>query len=332
MIALGEDKAPAGDLLPRGRLRLVAVPIAIGLAVYVGLFLWGGVGDVGHAFARIGPAALAGALGLATINFLLRFLRWQMYLARLGHPIPRGRSFRIYLSGFALTISPGKLGENVRAPLLKRLGVPYRKSLSAFLNERLSDIAALLLMSLIGISAYPRVAWIALVVGAVLAVAMALLVLEGRLAAVAPASSLPGKAMAALRRVFDAARSCHSPGLTAASLLLSLGAWSAEAFVLALIVPRFGLDLPIAFTLFAFAIAILAGAISFVPAGLGGTEAVMALMLAGRGLPMPDAIAAAMVLRLTTLWFAVLVGACALQWELVAFRRDGRSAIPAVSG
>ena len=143
----------------QGRMRLVALPVAAAIFLYIAIILWAGAGDVGRAFARIGAPVAFGCLALATANFALRFARWQIYMRRLGHARPWGRGFRIYLAGFALTVSPGKVGETIRAPFFKRLGVPYPHSLSAFLNERLSDLGALVLMSMIGIAISLRIAF-----------------------------------------------------------------------------------------------------------------------------------------------------------------------------
>ena len=43
-----------------------------------------------------------------------------------------------------------------------------------------------------------------------------------------------------------------------------------------------------------------------------GTEAVMVGLLLANGIPQGDAIAATLVIRLATLWFAVAIGALAL--------------------
>ena len=56
----------------------------------------------------------------------------------------------------------------------------------------------------------------------------------------------------------------------------------------------------------------LAGALSFMPGGLGGAEAVMIALLTLNGVPMPVAVAATVFIRLATLWFAVVIGLVAL--------------------
>lgn len=295
--------------------RLVMLVTAAAALFYGGLVLWAGAADVGYAFVRIGPAATAGALILAMANFAFRFARWQMYLRHLGHRVPPLASLRIYLAGFAFTVSPGKIGENVRALLLRRHGVPFEHSVSAFVSERLIDLTALVLLALPGLAAAPDLRWIAGLVAAGLLAVLGMLVAAPPLARRFEGPGLAGRAVAALLKVLEAARRCQTPRLAVAALLLGLLAWAAEALVLNLVAGQLGVALPLGWTLFAFSIAILAGAVSFVPAGIGGTEALLAVLVAGRGLAAADALALALVVRLTTLWFAVAVGVLALQYE-----------------
>jgi uncharacterized protein (TIRG00374 family) len=63
---------------------------------------------------------------------------------------------------------------------------------------------------------------------------------------------------------------------------------------------------------FVYALAMLAGAVSFMPGGLGGAEAVMVGLLVWKGMDGADAVAATVLIRLATLWFAVAIGAVML--------------------
>ena len=73
-----------------------------------------------------------------------------------------------------------------------------------------------------------------------------------------------------------------------------------------------GADISFSFAIFVYAISMLAGALSFLPGGLGGAEAIMISLLVLKGMAMPAAIAATVFIRLATLWFAVLIGLLAL--------------------
>ena len=61
-----------------------------------------------------------------------------------------------------------------------------------------------------------------------------------------------------------------------------------------------------------FAFSTLAGALSFMPGGLGGTEVTMIMLLRLFAIPLPIAVSATLIIQVVTLWFAVLLGIIAL--------------------
>jgi uncharacterized protein (TIRG00374 family) len=63
----------------------------------------------------------------------------------------------------------------------------------------------------------------------------------------------------------------------------------------------------------------LVGALSFLPGGLGGTEASMVALLMLNNVAQSQAVAATVLIRLATLWFAVALGVIALS---MAERRE----------
>jgi uncharacterized protein (TIRG00374 family) len=126
-----------------------------------------------------------------------------------------------------------------------------------------------------------------------------------------------------LARAYDSLRVVASPRALALPVLLSLVGWGLEGIALHLILGGFGQHPPLPFSLFFYATATLAGALVPVPGGLGVTEAVIHEQLvhvAGT----PDAVATAcmLLIRLATLWWAVLVGFVALAWLRVVFPRE----------
>ena len=142
-------------LLSGWRYRAVVLSVVCSALGYLGFSLWGGWEAVSKAVGEVGLIGIAIALAMSAANYGLRFLRWQTYLNVLGHPVPWQPSLKIYLAGFALTTTPGKAGEALRGVLLKRWGVPYPQSFAAFFSERLSDLFAVVLLTLFGLSLYP---------------------------------------------------------------------------------------------------------------------------------------------------------------------------------
>jgi uncharacterized protein (TIRG00374 family) len=78
---------------------------------------------------------------------------------------------------------------------------------------------------------------------------------------------------------------------------------------------------------FIYAFAMLAGAVSFLPGGLGGAEAAMLAILEIVGVGHATAVAATLLLRLTTLWFAVGLGIVAVSTLDAAPRHAGRDVL-----
>lgn len=298
------------------RYRAVILSVVLSALAYLGFSLWGGWREVGAALAKVGVLGALIALLMSLLNYGLRFVRWQMYLSAMEHPVPWAASFRIYLAGFALTTTPGKAGEALRGVLLKPWGVPYAKSFAAFFSERLSDLLAVVLLALVGSLLYPQAR--PMIVAGVLLVLMAYGLLSQRVLIERLAIRLPqqGGRLVGLARhllhVLLEAQRCHRPSLLMGASLLSLIAWGAEAVAFYWILKWMGADIPIAFAVFVYALSMLAGALSFMPGGLGGAEAVMVALLVWKGMPNADAVAATLLIRLATLWFAVGIGGCIL--------------------
>ncbi|WP_024329348.1 lysylphosphatidylglycerol synthase transmembrane domain-containing protein [Thioalkalivibrio sp. ALR17-21] len=298
------------------RLRGLILSVIVAAAAYLGIAIWAGAEEVWHALVQVGPFGLLLALSLSLVNYSLRFARWQLYLRALAHRIAAPASLHIYLAGFALTTTPGKAGEALRGVLLKRRGVPYPDSFAAFVSERLSDLVAVVLLSLLGLTLVAQ--GTSLILAGVAAVAAGLLVLSQRrpLEALQRHADRPGRrlwrGLHHAATILLQARRCHAPGLLAGATVLSVVAWSAEALAFWWILNAMGFEAGFAFAAFVFALAMLAGALSFLPGGLGGTEAVMIGLLLLHDMPAADAVAATTLIRLTTLWFAVLLGLIAL--------------------
>lgn len=284
-------------------------------AAYLLMVLWSGWEEVRQAIVVIGFSGLSIALLLSLLNYLLRFVRWQLYLQTLGYPIRAWLSLRIYLAGFALTTTPGKAGELVRSFLLQRQAVPMQQSVSAFFSERLSDLLAVTALAFLGFWVYPQAQMI--IAGATLILLTVYwLVLHGQLihwcSRRLKSWLRVHQLMHHLQRLLGQVQRCHTVRLMTMTTCLSLVAWAAEAWAFHLILESLGYQVPIAIAVFIYAVSMLAGALSFMPGGLGGAEAMMIALLIWQDVPAGPAMAATVVIRLATLWFAVLIGLLAL--------------------
>ena len=297
--------------------RLVA-GLVVGIAVYIGFSIWLGVGQVGDALRAFRWRYAALACLLAAANYAVRFLRWQYYLRRVGVTTVRlGDSLQVFLAGFALTITPGKLGEAVKAVLLRQSHrIPMVKTAPIVIAERVTDLVALLLLALVGGTGRnvdPRF----LIAGAILVAAGLVVVSVDPVAkaAIAIAGRLP-----VLRRFAHRFDDAHahtaillSPAPLVVTTLLASVSWFFECLAFYFVVRGFpGAHIDVLTATAFYAATTVAGALSFLPGGLGVTEAGMLALLRRAGIVKGVALAATFVTRAATLWFAVALGLPAL--------------------
>lgn len=303
------------------RYHALVASIALSALGYLAASLWGGWREVLAAVAAVGVTGTAVALALCLANYLLRFLRWQRYLHLLGNPVPWQPSLRIYLSGFALTTTPGKAGEMVRSVFLKRLGMPYSESVAAFFAERFSDLIAVAMIAAIGASTHAAARPLLIGLGVML-IAVLLMLHNVRWLTWVEAlgrrirwQRLRMLVVSSIDVVLQFRRCFAAPVMTA-SLLIGLVAWGAEAHACYLIATWMGADITMAQGYFIYAFSALVGALSFLPGGLGTTELALAGLLILHGMPEAQAIACTLFVRVVTLWFAVALGLLALPRKL----------------
>ncbi len=298
---------------------MIAVTAAA-MALYLVLVLWSGWERLASSLAVFPPALLAGAVGLVLAGWALRGARWHLFVLRLGWPVPLVPSFLAFLASFALTATPGKAGEVVKAGLLRdRFGIPMADTAGVLLAERLGDLAAVLLLAagglgLLGDARLPF-AVCALLVGLIFLIAASRTLHGGALRALARVAALRPLAGRALA-LFDASRSLLAPAPLAGGLSLAVAAWSCEALAFAFILEGCGHPLPLLTAFSIYGLATVVGALSLLPGGVGGVEAAMLLLLAAAGVAPASAVPAVVIVRFSTLWLVSLLGALflALWW------------------
>jgi uncharacterized protein (TIRG00374 family) len=311
----------------------VALGVGAGVALYVTLTVWADAGRVGEALRAFDWRMAALGCLLAAGNYLVRFGRWEYYLRVLKIKVGAADSLAVFLAGFALTVTPGKLGEAVKAFLLRAShGVPLARTAPIVVAERVTDLVALLLLALVGVFSFD-VDRRFLIAGAALVTAGVLVVSVDPLAelAIGAAGRLPG-----LRRFAPRLAEFHRstaellrPGPLLAATVLATGSWFLECLAFWAVVRGFpGASIGLRAATFVYAATTVAGALSFLPGGLGITEmGMLALVIRlGSGVTKGGAAAATVVTRACTLWFAVALGVPAL--VIYARRKHVRVQLP----
>ncbi|CAN5554470.1 lysylphosphatidylglycerol synthase transmembrane domain-containing protein [soil metagenome] len=288
------------------------------VAAVVGIAAFSMIGDIGKLGDRLTGfqwSAFFAALGLALANYALRFVRWQVYLHRQAVRVPVASSAFVFGAGLSLSITPAKLGELVKSYLLKEMhDVPVARSAPIVVAERVSDLIALLALAVIGVAGYGVDPTLVTLAGAVIAVGLLLLAwprpTRFLVELVTRPAKLRGLRQPLLEMLANLSALCRPVPMVIATAI-AIPAWACECFGFALICNAFpGVHVELGLAIVIYAGTTIAGALSFLPGGLGVTEGAMTLALVegAAHFDRASALAATLLTRLATLWFAVLLG------------------------
>lgn len=324
------------DKLARGLTHKLSLSFVVAVLAYGSLLMYAEFDALTSNVAALSAEVLATATLVASGNYVLRYMRWAYYLRLLRMRVRFVDSVLVFVSGFAMSITPAKLGEVLKSVLLRdAYDIPIARSAPIVIAERVTDVTGLLVLGGIGAWRLPGGPWIAALCFAG-ALALGSLIAWPRLGvwAIELASKLPK-----IRRVREQLLDAHGAlaqmmtrRALALGTLLSIVAWGTQGAALALIARGYSdVTLTLDAALLSYCAPLLAGTLAMVPGGLGLTEASMTGVLRALGGPSATpAVAAAItiVVRVITFWFAILLGFGAL---FVWYARRSRKAVRAYS-
>jgi glycosyltransferase 2 family protein len=286
------------------------------VAAFIGLAAFSLVGDVGHLGDQLegfGWPAFGAALALALMNYLLRFVRWQLYLRRQDVRVPVTSSFYVFMAGLSLSITPAKLGELLKSYLLREMhDIPAPRTAPIVVAERVSDLIALLVLAVIGVAAYGVDPTFVVAAGAFVAIGLLLLAWQAPTRALIDMVTRPKRTRRLREPLHETLRGLGAlcrPVPLFVSTAIAVPAWACECLGFKLICDAFpGADITLGNATLIYSVTTIAGALSFLPGGLGVTEGAMTVALVHDHIDKATAVAATLLTRLATLWFAVALG------------------------
>ncbi|HEB54736.1 MAG TPA: flippase-like domain-containing protein [Gammaproteobacteria bacterium] len=307
------DSAPAGLRLTPKQKRNLSLSLLFSAIIYLGFALAAGKQSLLNAAATLGGMGWLLILCCSFSNYLLRFLRWQYYLRCLGHHLPSLLHFNYYLAGFALTTTPAKAGETIRSLYLKNHGVPFKHSLASFFCERFQDLIIVTLLASLALLSFDEYRYFVFITALTLLILLSVLrnkklpLFFRQLGNILHILWLR-RVLEHLARLLESAHALLQPRRLYSGLLLGLLAWSVQGLAFYFILATLNSALPLSMSLSIYAISLLAGALSFIPGGIGATETIMYLLLSQAGVDHSLALVIPIISRVSTLWFAVVLG------------------------
>jgi len=307
----------------------ILVGFAIVFVIYVGLLLFVNTEEL-VANLRAYPWHLfIPVVLLKLVAWVLRFGQWQYYLGVIGarNKISVFDSIVIFLSGFTMAVSPGKIAEVLKSVILKvKTGIPVARSAPVVIAERVVDgvavVVVVLLVTLVAGDNIQLGAYGILIVISGALLGLGLIAVQVRPLAYFLLDScarlpLVKRVHRPLVEFYESSREILSLRHIFPTTVMGSAAHLADAFGFTLVLTGFGLELT--WTLYLQATVIVGlsaavGALSGLPNGAGVTEvstsAALLAIVAPQNPVMTQsaALAAALIEGFFHKWFRVFTG------------------------
>ena len=286
--------------------------------LYLTFTIYADFDNVINAFGNFNLLLLFPLLLLSFMNYLTRFFKWDYYLKIVKVKMKKLDSLSTFMSGLIMSITPAKLGEVLKSVLVKEItGDPISKTAPIILAERITDFLSLLIIAITGAIVFDYGGKITLFVAAFFLI-LIFIISNKKIALwiITLAEKLPivKKYLHNIHSAYESSYQLLKLKPLIQMTLLSLISWGFECLGYYLVLSNFHIDFGLLWTSFSYSFSTIVGAISMLPGGLGLTEGSLSFLLIQKKIPIDIAVATTFIIRVVTLWFAVLVGIISLSF------------------
>ncbi len=292
--------------------RNVLISLSAAGLLYLGFTIYANIDNVLSSFEKFNWLIFPLLLLLSMCNYIFRFLKWDYYLSVLKVKIKKIDSLSIFMSGLLMSVTPGKMGELLKSYLVKEVtGTVMSKTFPVIFVERITDFISLIFITLIG--AYVFNFGREIIIGVGVFYLLVLVIISNRRIALAVIGLLEKikflkKHMESIHNAYESSYQMLRPWPLFYTTIISIISWSFECWGYHLILINFKIEVSFLWAAFSYGFAIIVGAITMLPGGLGVTEGSLTFMLVRNNFPKDLAVASTFIVRIVTLWFALVVG------------------------
>ena len=257
---------------------------------------------------------------LIPLTWGVLFLRWNLLLKNSAIDIPLKDNFMIFISGFALGVTPGKVGELIKAQLLKnKFNIPRSKTAPLVIVERFYDFFAIAIISLFGILVFEY----SIYIFTILAIGIIIFL------TITSSEKLFLKFLQKIEKIkflrnfsselpksFTIIQKSTRGKIFPLSIILSVIFWILDSIIAYLTLLSFGIDIIDYFVLMSiYTSSIILGVISFLPLGIGVVEGSLVGFLSLNGIEFSLATVIVVFIRFFTRWIGVMAGFLGLKFS-----------------
>jgi glycosyltransferase 2 family protein len=255
---------------------------------------------------------------LVTFGWFILFTRWHLLLKNSNIHIPIKTSFLIYISGFALALIPGEIGDFVKVQILKeQFNIPRTKTSGIIISEWFYTALGLVILSIIGIIYFEISGFIGIAFGVVLSLLICLINSEKlffRFITITNKIKILSRITEAVPESYEIIKKSTRGKIAIISSLLSISFWLVESTTAYFIIRAFDITkIEFLQIIPMYTSAIILGFVSFLPLGTGVVEGTLTGFLNYYGVDITMALAIIIIIRLFTRWYPIIIGFIALK-------------------
>ena len=265
-------------------------------------------------------------LTLVILGWFVAFYKWVLLLKQSNIEIPLLQNFHIFMSGYALSIVPGKVGELIKSQILKtKFNVPRTKTASIIVVEQIYNLIGLVTVSCLGlgliiifqIEFFEVTSFV--IMGATIVLTFILILIKSRTAFEKVFHKFSkfkfiSKYELSYEESYEVIKKSLNGKFSIFLSLLSAAYWIIESVVVYFVLLAFDVDILEFTTIIAtYTSSIILGVASFLPMGIGVTEGSLTGFFALKGVDISLALTIVIFIRIFTRWIGVGLGFISLK-------------------
>lgn len=288
--------------------------IVFGLAIllYLIFAIFTNINDLASTLKSFNWFYLPLLLLFSYLNYLSRFVKWHYYVKLLKINTSMKLSFSIFMSGLAMSLTPGKMGEVLKSYMLKQTsGESISKTAPIVFIERVTDFLSLVLLSLIG-AIYFNFGIISTLIVGIFFIILVLIIsnkeISFKLIDILQKIKIIKKQAKKLHDAYESSYKMLQFKPLTYMVLVSFVAWFFECLGFYFVLHNFDKNILFILPIFVYSFSTIIGSVTMLPGGLGATEGSLTYLLHINGFSKEEALASTFIIRTVTLWFALAIG------------------------
>jgi len=291
----------------------IVLIIVISIAIYASFLFFSDYNSISENINYFKIEYTIPILLLVAASWIPLILKWDYLLKKNSIHIPLKTTILIWLSGSALSITPGQVGELIKSQLLKNIfNIPRSKTAPIIFVDKFYDLTGAIIASIIGIIIldidFKLIILSIITLGIIFFLIYYRPVFEFFLKKITKLKFF-SKYSENITDSYEIVKNSTSYKTASISISLSIIYWIMIASSVYLILLAFDIhSINFLQSIATYPASVLIGVASFIPGGVGVTEGSLAGLFVLQGMDISLALIVSIFIRIFTLWFSVSIG------------------------